>query len=85
MNMLNLRKKEGHYYFKLGKGADFMATVYLLKNTFRPEDRGFDDETKEWNVPANEVSEAKLVHIFSNAASVIECFKAQLPLFPEDT
>jgi hypothetical protein len=83
MKMLDLRKQNNRYYFKLGRGPDFQATVRLLKNAFNPKDRTYDDETHEWSVPADTVSEAKLSMIFNNAETCFTYLKAQLPLFPQ--
>jgi len=83
MNMLDLRQHGQRYYFKLGRGPDFWDTIRLIKNTFRPRDYDYDDETKEWSVPATSIDEARLCMIFSNAESCLAFLEAQLPLFPD--
>jgi len=83
MNILDLRKEDSYYYFKLGQGADFWDTIRLLKNTFQPKEREYNPETKEWSVPATAINEAKLAMIFENAEMSFAFLKAQLPLFPE--
>ena len=81
MRMLDLRKHNNRYYFRLANGEDFWDTVRLLKNTFRPREREYNDETKEWSVPATPVNGAKLVMIFSNAPISFVYLKAQLTMF----
>ena len=83
MQMLDLRKNNNRYYFKLGPGDDFWDTIRLLKNTFQPKEREYHPETKEWSVPATAINEAKLAMIFENAEMSFAFLKAQLPLFPE--
>jgi hypothetical protein len=85
MYMLDLRQEGNRYYFKLGRGDDFWDTIRLLKNIFKPGEYTYNDETKEWSVPAKPVCEAKLCMIFTNAASCLALIKSQLPLFPQTT
>lgn len=81
MKMLDLRKHNNRYYFRLADGDDFWDTIRLLKNTFRPKERGYDPDTKEWSVPATPVNEAKLAMIFSNAQICFVYLEAQLKMF----
>ena len=81
MNMRDVREHDGRYHFRVGKGNGFGDTIHLIKTTFRPQERDYDDNTKEWSVPATELNEAKLAMIFSNAESVFEYLHAQFPLF----
>lgn len=81
MRMLDLREQNGRYYFKLANGEDFWDTIRLLKNSFRPREREYNGETKEWSVPATRVNEAKLAMIFSNAQVSVAYLKAQLTMF----
>ena len=81
MKMLDLRKQNNRYYFKIGQGEDFRDTVRLLKNTFRPREREYNGETKEWSVPATPLNEVKLAMIFSNASICFVYLEAQLTMF----
>ena len=81
MKILDLRQHDGRYYFRIGKGGDFRDAIYLIKTTFNPTERDYDDDTKEWSVPATRLSEAKLTMIFSNAAVCLTYLDAQCTMF----
>jgi len=82
VRMLDLRQEERRYCFRIAQDEDFWDTVRLLKNTFKPSQRSYNDATREWSVPASPVSEAKLAMIFGNAESSFTILKPQSPLFP---
>ena len=81
MKMLDLRQQGNSYYFKLDSGDDFWDTVRLLKNAFRPRERAYNPDTREWSVPATPLNEEKLAMIFSNARDCLTNIKAQMRLF----
>jgi len=81
MKMLDLRRDGNRYYFRLDQGEDFWEAVRLLKATFKPAERQYHPDTKEWSVPATPTSEARLSTIFHNAQASFVYLKAQLALF----
>jgi hypothetical protein len=81
VKLLDLREHAGRYYFRISSGDDFAAAVTALKKAFPYTERGWNPDTKEWDVPADETSEAKLCAIFPNAANAFLGLKSQLRMF----
>jgi len=81
MKMLDLRKHNGRYYFRLDSSDDFWDTIRLLKATFQPRERDYNPDTREWSVPISAQNGAKLAAIFNNARDSFTYLKAQTRMF----
>ena len=78
--IVDVRKHNGRYYFKVKGGDDFNDAILALKKTLHFTERGWNAETKEWDVAATEESERRLARVFENAETVFYGKKCQLPL-----
>jgi hypothetical protein len=83
--IIDVVEENGRYFFKVqaryGDDDDFNKTIAALKEEFHYTERGWNPETKEWNVAATEENEERLAEIFENAEMVFLGIHSQMRMF----